>query len=54
VEGKANDAVLAEVARAFDLKRSDVRLVTGAKSRTKLLELTGATPEQLAALLVAG
>ncbi|HVY09076.1 MAG TPA: DUF167 domain-containing protein [Mycobacteriales bacterium] len=51
VEGKANDAVLAEVARAFGLSRTGVRLVTGARSRTKLLELDGAEPEQLAALL---
>lgn len=51
VEGKANDAVLAEVARAFGLPRTGVRLVTGAKSRTKLLELEGADLEQLAVLL---
>ncbi|HVY10349.1 MAG TPA: DUF167 domain-containing protein [Mycobacteriales bacterium] len=51
VEGKANEAVLRAVARAFGLPRTRVRLVTGARSRTKLLELDGAEPDQLVALL---
>lgn len=51
LEGKANEAVLTEVARAFDLPRRCVQMVSGARSRTKLLDLTGADPERLADLL---
>ncbi len=39
VDGAATAAVVAAVAKAFDVRRSDVRLVTGATSRTKVLEL---------------
>ncbi|HWB65650.1 MAG TPA: DUF167 domain-containing protein [Mycobacteriales bacterium] len=51
VDGRANEAVLVEVARAFGLPRRGVRLVSGARSRTKLLDLDGAAPERLDALL---
>jgi uncharacterized protein YggU (UPF0235/DUF167 family) len=51
VEGKANEAVLAQVAQAFDVARRDVRLVSGAKSRTKLLEIDGADSKRLGELL---
>jgi uncharacterized protein len=41
VEGAANVAVLASVAEAFGLRRADVELVSGARGRDKVLELTG-------------
>jgi uncharacterized protein YggU (UPF0235/DUF167 family) len=41
VEGAANAAVVAVVASAFALRRSDVDLVSGARGRDKVLELTG-------------
>lgn len=54
VEGAATAAVLAAVADAFGLKRGSVRLVTGERSRTKVLDLDGddeALSARLAALL---
>ncbi|MFC4943500.1 DUF167 family protein [Pseudonocardia sp. GCM10023141] len=54
VEGAANAAVVAAVAAAFGVHRRDVTLVTGARSRDKVLDLTGAEPalqERLAELL---
>lgn len=54
VEGAATAAVLAAVADAFGLKRGSVRVVTGERSRTKVLDLDGddeALSARLAALL---
>jgi uncharacterized protein YggU (UPF0235/DUF167 family) len=39
VDGRANDAVCRAVAKAFGLAVSDVTLVTGSRSRTKVLDL---------------
>jgi uncharacterized protein YggU (UPF0235/DUF167 family) len=39
VEGAATAAVLDAVAAAFGARRGDVRLVTGERSRTKVLEI---------------
>ncbi|SFF22923.1 DUF167 domain-containing protein [Blastococcus tunisiensis] len=50
VDGKATDAALAAVAQAFGVRRSSVVLVTGATSRTKVVDVDGATPERLRAL----
>jgi uncharacterized protein YggU (UPF0235/DUF167 family) len=41
VEGAATAAVLAAVAEAFGLRASAVELVSGARGRDKVLELTG-------------
>ncbi len=41
VDGKATKACLRAVADAFGVPRAAVRLVSGASSRTKLLELDG-------------
>jgi uncharacterized protein YggU (UPF0235/DUF167 family) len=41
VDGAANAAVIATVAAAFGLRRGDVELVSGVRSRDKVLELTG-------------
>jgi len=41
VDGAATEAALLAVAKAFDLRRADVGLVSGMTSRTKVLELVG-------------
>lgn len=41
VDGKANAAVVAALAAAFDVGRSAVTIVTGARSRTKLVAVEG-------------
>jgi uncharacterized protein len=49
--GKATEAALAAVASAFGVRRADVSLVTGASSRTKVVDVSGGDPAVLAALL---
>jgi uncharacterized protein YggU (UPF0235/DUF167 family) len=39
VEGAANEAAIAAVASHFDVSVSKVRLKSGARSRTKLIEV---------------
>ena len=54
VEGAATTAVIAAVAQALGARRGAVRLVTGERSRTKVLEIDPEPPgaqERLAALL---
>ncbi len=51
VGGKATEAALAAVAGAFGVPRSAVTLVTGAASRTKIVDVAGADPAVLARLL---
>lgn len=51
VDGRANEAVLKAVSTAVGIPRNKVRIVSGADSRTKVLELEGADPEALAPLL---
>jgi uncharacterized protein len=41
VEGKATEAALAAVAAALGIRRRDVRLVSGATSRDKVVEIDG-------------
>ena len=53
VDGAANEAVIAAVAEAFGVKHRDAVLITGASSRSKLLEVVGATPDRLRELLEA-
>jgi len=43
VDGKATEAALRAVAEAFDVKRRDVTLVTGATSRDKVIDIDGET-----------
>jgi len=49
VDGRATAAVLEAVAGAFGVRRRQVRLVSGATSRDKVLELNG-PPDELDAL----
>ncbi|MQA33626.1 DUF167 domain-containing protein [Modestobacter roseus] len=51
VDGKATEAALAAVAGAFGVRRSAVTLVTGATSRTKVVEVDGGTDALLGDLL---
>ena len=51
VEGAANAACIAFLARALHIPRSHVHLQAGDKSRDKLIHLTGVTPEQVAVAL---
>jgi uncharacterized protein YggU (UPF0235/DUF167 family) len=53
VDGKATEAALRALAEAFGVRRRSVRLVVGATSRTKVVEITEAdegTRSLLAAL----
>ncbi|MCW2536173.1 MAG: hypothetical protein JWQ26_1872 [Modestobacter sp.] len=54
VDGKATEAALAAVADAFGVRRSAVALVTGATSRTKVVDVDGGTDDVLRALLTPG
>jgi uncharacterized protein len=51
VDGKATEAALAAVAGAFGVRRRAVRLVSGASSRTKIVDIDAGDPQVLAALL---
>ena len=51
VAGQATAAALAAVAAAFGVRRRAVRLVTGAASRTKVIEIDGADQAILDELL---
>jgi uncharacterized protein len=53
VDGKATEAALAAVAGAFGVRRSAVRLVSGAASRTKIVDIDAGDPQVLTALLAA-
>ena len=52
--GQASEEALKALARAFGVARGDVTLVTGARSRSKIVDVAGATPEMLAGLLAGG
>ncbi|MGZ4610857.1 MAG: DUF167 domain-containing protein [Actinomycetes bacterium] len=54
VDGQATEAALRAVARAFGLRRRAVTLVAGATSRTKVVDVEGATPAALSDLLGGG
>jgi uncharacterized protein YggU (UPF0235/DUF167 family) len=51
VDGRATAAALAALAAAFGVRAQAVTLVTGAASRTKVVEVTGADPADLDRLL---
>jgi uncharacterized protein len=51
VDGRATEAALAAVATALGVRRRQLRLVSGATSRTKVVEVDGGDPGRLAALL---
>jgi uncharacterized protein (TIGR00251 family) len=43
VDGQANDAVIAELAEAFGVRRAAVTIVRGETSRRKTVRIVGAT-----------
>ena len=51
VDGRATEAALTAVAAAFGVRRAAVTLVTGATSRTKVVEVAGGDPAVLGRLL---
>jgi uncharacterized protein YggU (UPF0235/DUF167 family) len=51
VDGQATAAALAAVAAALGVRRHAVTLVTGASSRTKIIDVAGADPAVLERLL---
>jgi uncharacterized protein YggU (UPF0235/DUF167 family) len=51
VDGRATAAALTEVAAAFGVRPGAVTLVTGATSRTKVVDVAGADPAVLGRLL---
>jgi len=51
VDQAANEALLAFIASKLGVRPRDVRLVAGATSRHKVLEIDGITPEQIGILL---
>lgn len=50
VDAAANRALIEFLAERLGVSRRSVRIVAGEKSRTKLLEADGVTPEQIASL----
>jgi uncharacterized protein len=51
VDGKATAAVHDSLAAAFGVRRADVVLVSGSRSRTKIFDIAGASEDDLLALL---
>jgi uncharacterized protein YggU (UPF0235/DUF167 family) len=49
--GRANDAVLTLLADAFDLRRSDVAIVSGHGARNKVVTMAGITAAEAEARL---
>ena len=49
--GKANDAVVALLAKSLGIAKSRIRIVRGHKSRDKLLDIEGLTEDQVIARL---
>lgn len=47
VEGAANDALIALLARTFDRARREVRILSGHAARDKRVEIAGATRESV-------
>jgi len=53
MDGKANDAVLAFLAKKFGIPRRDVALVAGEKSRDKTVTIEGLDPVEARRRLLA-
>jgi len=51
IDGAANEAVIAVLSEAFDVRPRSVRLVGGTASRTKRFEIDGFDDEGIAAVL---
>ena len=53
VDGAANEEVVRTIAETFGLRPRQVRLVGGAGSRTKRLEIDGFTEDEISAVVLA-
>ncbi len=51
VEGEANDACLAFLAKLLDVPQAHIEILKGARSRTKLIRITGLTQVEVSARL---
>ena len=51
VDGEANAAVIALLAKRLGIARGQVEVIAGASSRRKTIKLAGVTPAQIAELL---
>jgi uncharacterized protein (TIGR00251 family) len=51
VDGRANEALIAFLADVLHLPKSNITLVTGATTRSKLLRITGRTADQVQSAL---
>ena len=51
VDGQATEAALRALAEALGVRRAEVRLLTGATSRTKIVEIDGDVDGRVQALL---
>lgn len=47
VDGEANDELVRTLGRHFGVRRSDIRLVSGAAGRTKLVKISGTSVEDV-------
>lgn len=54
VDGKANASLLEFVARQLNLRKQQVHLQTGQKSRYKMIKLQGLDKEQVVRLILSG
>jgi uncharacterized protein len=50
IDGRATEAALAAVAGAFGVRRRAVTLISGASSRTKIVDVAGGDPDILSRL----
>jgi uncharacterized protein (TIGR00251 family) len=50
VDGAANDALVALLAKELEVPRRDVRIVHGSTSRAKVVEIDGTTADAVRAL----
>ena len=53
VDGAANDALIAFLSEVFELPRRNIAIVAGVRSRTKRVELVGASSSAMDARLAA-
>ena len=51
IEGRANEALIAFLAKTFDLPKSAIELMSGELSRSKVFLLRGLTPERTLVVL---
>jgi uncharacterized protein (TIGR00251 family) len=54
VDGAANKALVAFLAEAFGIPKSDIRIEAGQQSRRKRLRISGLAPDDLAGRLARG